>query len=158
LGRRATAPPIPARDAIRGIVGLGCVLVAVIPALILTSQRSIDDASAAFRDGDCATTLADARDARSALDLRPEPYQLTALCQLRARQWTPGIITLKRALARDPDDWELHYVLAWGQAAAGLDPRAEALRAWRLNRLDPSANMLFRFVRSARPAGWRRHG
>ena len=37
----------------------------------------------------------------------------------------------------DPGNWEPYYTLAIAQAAAGVDPRPDALRAYRMNPLEP---------------------
>ncbi len=120
-------------------VAIPLVLLAALPYEVLSSQAWLDRANGAFAGGDCATASDDARSSISALGSRPEPYELLGYCAIRDGRPRQAIDEMQQAIERDPDNWSFHYGLALARAAAGLDPRPEALKARRLNPLEPLA-------------------
>lgn len=121
----------------RIVAALGCLLLAVTPALAALSQQALDESVAAFRRGDC-TRSADAALASIAyLSVRPQPFELLAYCDVRAGLSELAVRSMRKALARDPANWEYHYGLALVRGAAGLDPRPQAAAALVLNPLNP---------------------
>jgi hypothetical protein len=143
---------------VRPVAVLACAAVAVVPGLVLISDHRLEESAHAFERGDCPAAMDAADSASSALDARPEPYELRAYCYFRARSWRPGLRELERAADRDPENWTYHYGLARARAAAGVDPRPEALQALRLNPLEPDVrDAALQFARADR-AEWARLG
>jgi hypothetical protein len=140
--------PAPARGApvrpgrvLRIVLGLGCLLLAVMPLRIAVSQGRLNQSVRAFRAGDCPKAVDRALDSLSALGTRPEPREILGFCDVRLGRPDLGVRVLDAAVERDPRSWELHYSLALVRAAAGRDPRPELLRAARLN---PREGMIIR--------------
>ncbi|MGD1051113.1 MAG: O-antigen ligase family protein [Solirubrobacteraceae bacterium] len=151
LGRRTAAPDEGAPDtgaravwpSLRALLAGALVLGAcVFPALVLASQVRLNDASNAYADGNC--TLAD-RFARSSIDVlgtRAPPWQIEALCAVRAGDYPLAQTDLRSGLAVDPDDWQLEAALAASIAATGSDARPQAARALALNPQDSGVQAL----------------
>ena len=150
---RDAGPPTPPRLG-RVVAGLALLLVAVTPALVWSSQTALADAQRAFERHDCTRAIDRALDSADRLGVRAAPHAIVGYCDLRARQPGLAVAAMRRAEARDPDNWEYAYGLAIAQALAGQDPRAAARAAVRLNPLDPLAGDLERKLRRARPARW----
>ncbi|MGH2979742.1 MAG: O-antigen ligase family protein [Solirubrobacterales bacterium] len=165
LGGAALAAPsdwpstIARPGAILRPVGIvACLAAAVVPGLVLISDERLEESASAFGRGDCAAAIDAADSSISALPIRPEPYEIRAYCLLRAGSESEGLRDLERAIDRDPDNWVYHYGLARARAAAGLDPRPEAIRALRLNPLDPEAQDAARRFRTPDREVWVRRG
>ena len=139
----------------RLLIGLGCLLLAVTPALLGLSQRQLDRAAAAFDRLDCPAVIDHGLASISLLGVRPQPYALVGLCDVRLGANALGIEMLRKAIARDPHDWSYRYALAIAQAATGRDPRAAARRAHQLNPLDPRARYALQLYGDGDPRGWR---
>jgi hypothetical protein len=140
----------------RIIAGLGCLLLAAAPATVVASQSSLDRATAAFRDADCATAIDGALDSLGTLRSRPEPYELLGYCNLRARHYGLGLAAMEAARQRDPDNWEYAYGVAVAQALDGKDPRPAAAAALALNPRDYRAQELNASLRRGGPRRWAR--
>ena len=130
----------------RLVLGAVVLTAAIAPALVLVSQRQIDDAAEAFYDGDCAEASERATAAIRTLEIRPEPYEVLGFCDVRQGFDRLGVPALERAVERDPDNWEFHYGLAIVRGSAGLDPRPAAAAALRQNPLDPLTQSLVDYV------------
>ncbi|MEK6328072.1 MAG: O-antigen ligase family protein [Actinomycetota bacterium] len=151
---RFAAPATPVRLAL----AIPLVLLAALPYEVLSSQAWLDRANEAFAGGDCAAASDDARSSISALGARPEPYELLGYCAVRDGRPRQAIDEMQEAVERDPDNWSFHYGLALAQAAAGLDPRPEALRARQMNPLEPLAKLAVERFATDRPDLWKRRG
>jgi O-antigen ligase len=127
---------------------------ALAPALVLVSQRQLDDAADAFENGDCATATERATASIRTLEIRPEPYEVLAFCDVREGFDRLGVAALDRALDRDPDNWEFHYGLAIVRGSAGLDPRSAARAALSHNPRDPLTRSLVDYVDTSDPQRW----
>ncbi len=129
------------------VAGIVVVAVSVLPALVLGSQVRLNAATTAYALGDC--TQADRLAARSIeiLGTRAPPWQIEALCSIREGRYGRAEAQLRHGLAADPDDWQLTAALAASTAAAGVDARAQAAAALRLNPLDPGVRALARALR-----------
>jgi hypothetical protein len=139
----------------RVIAASACVLIAVTPATIAVSQSRLDSSVAALLRGDCRTAQALATEASSLLPPRAEPYEILAYCQSRSGQHLSAIAMMKRAIERDPHNWELLYGSALVRAAAGEDPRSALRTALLLNPREALIRVaLDRFGR-ADPQQWR---
>lgn len=162
LGGLAVASPARAERApgpaplTRIVAALGCLLLAVTPALAALSQAQLDRSLAAFRRGDCPATIDSALSSISSLSVRPQPFELLAYCDVRAGRTDLALKAMQRALARDPDNWEYHYGLALVRGSAGLDPRPQVRAASRLNPLSPLTQAAAKDFRTDRPRDWRR--
>lgn len=123
----------------RLVLGIGLLIVAVSPALIASSQSRLNQSVRAFRQGDCDVAVDRALSSASALNVRPEPYEIIAYCDARRRGANRlGVQMMEEAVQRDPDNWEFRYGLALVRGAAGIDPRPAARAAQRLN---PRSNL-----------------
>lgn len=121
----------------RLLLGLGCLLLGVTPALLALSQMYLGRAATALAYDDCPAAVSDGLRSISVLNVRPEPYELIGLCDIRLGADGLAVRMERSAVKRDRNDWEFHYALAIVEAAAGVDPRAAARRAHQLNPLEP---------------------
>jgi hypothetical protein len=146
---------VPRRIA-RVVAGLACLILAVLPFNIARSQVPLVRAVTALRNGDCGRAIPDALDSITALGVRADPFTILGYCDARLGQTSLAVTMMRRAVRRDPDWWETHYGLALAQARAGLDPRAEARRARRLNPLEPLTRDAVTAFSTSDPQTWRR--
>jgi hypothetical protein len=138
----------------RVVVGLACLALVFPPALMVESQRKLNESVNALKRNDCRAAVDAAIASSRAVSVRPEPFEVLGYCDVRLGQARLGVRMLEAAVTRDPHSWELHYGLALVRAAAGLDPRVEARKALELNPLDPLARGAVRRFRSADPEKW----
>jgi hypothetical protein len=157
VSRRSAAErgPAPGRFT-RVAFGVCCLALVVPPALMVESQRKLNESVNALKRNDCSAAVAAALASSDALSVRPEPFEVLGYCDVRLGHARLGVQMLEAAVRRDPDSWERHYGLALVRAAAGLDPRAEARRALKLNPLDPLARRAVRLFRTSDPEEWER--
>jgi hypothetical protein len=120
LGTRARAGGVAAAAGLAAFALLG-----------LAGNRAIDRAGDAQRRGDPAAAVAEARSARRWAPWSAEPYRIES----RARGGDAAL--LRRALARDPNDWALWAALA--DATTGPVAKRAAATAARLNPLGAGA-------------------
>jgi glycerol-3-phosphate dehydrogenase len=66
-----------------------------------------------------------------------------------------AIADMKRAIDRDPRNWNFRYGLALARAAAGLDPRREVRQAEAMNPLEPLVRDAKKRFATHRPQLWR---
>lgn len=141
----------------RILAALGCLLLAVTPALAALSQQALDESVAAFRRGDCTRSVDAALASISYLSVRPQPFELLAYCDVRVGLSQLAVKIMRKALARDPANWEYHYGLALVRGAAGVDPRPQAATALALNPLSPlTREAAIELGTADRPREWRR--
>jgi len=153
-GRHSAPGPAPLT---RIVAALGCLVLAVTPALVALSQRELDASVAAFRRGDCAEAVRNALDSASWVGVRPQPFELLAYCDVRAGLPDLAVRVMRKALARDPENWEYRYGLAIVRATAGLDPRPQLREALRLNPRNVLVQEAARaLLPTDDPAKWRR--
>jgi O-antigen ligase len=136
--------------------GLALLALTLVPTLIAMSQERLDSSAAAFERRDCPTASREAKSAISTLGVRPEPYEILGYCHIRGRRPREAVAQMRKAVDRDPRNWNYHYSLAVAQAAAGRDPRAEAKKARSLNPLEPLTRDLVRRFRTTDRRLWRR--
>jgi hypothetical protein len=148
-------------EALSPYVRLGAALavlaVMIVPTLIAVWQERVDASAAAFERRDCRTASRKAELAISTLGVRPEPYEILGYCHIRGGRPGEAIEQMRKVVERDPRNWNYRYSLAVAQAAAGLDPRAEAKKARSLNPLEPLTLDLVRRFRTTDRRLWRRH-
>ena len=144
LGRPGWREPASAISApIRAfLAGAAVVGACVFPALVLASQVRLNEATAAYASADCARADKLAQRSIDLLGTRAPPWQIKALCAVRAGRFGRAETDLRGGLAVDPDDWQLQAALAAATAAAGHDARAEVAVARRLNPSDPGVRAL----------------
>ena len=153
-GRRARAAA-PGRIS-RVVIGLGCLLLAATPALVVTSQPALSEARQAFVSGDCATAVDRSLASLENLRVWPEAYEILGYCNLRGGEVEMALRSMQAAHDRDPDDWQFSYGLAIAQAFAGEDPRPAAALAVRQNPNEELATDLEERLRRAEPERWPR--
>jgi hypothetical protein len=113
---------------------------ALAPAFVYASQRQLNDARDALRHGDCSHAINRAADSIDSLAIRPEPYEILAICQQQQGRTGLGIVAMREAVNRDPKNWRYHYELGILLGGVGQNTRPELLEA---RRLDPhNANLL----------------
>jgi hypothetical protein len=134
----------------RLVAGLACLLLAVTPVLVATSQSHLDAATTAFHAGDCPTAVDAALSAQESL-ARAAADEIVGYSDLRGRPNTLALSAMRSAVARDPGNWQYRYGLAVAQALSGGDPRAAAAAALARNPQDPTAQDLVRAMRSPSP-------
>ena len=93
-----------------------------------------------------------------ALASRPEPFELLAYCDARARRSKLALRAIDAAIARDPGDWEFRYDQAIIRAAAGLDPRPATRAAVARNPLDARVRNAARWFLHGKHRLWRKRG
>lgn len=152
-GAAARQPP---RRLARLGAGLGCLVLALTPLLVVRSQARVDSAYSAFARGDCATAVDAALDGAEVLPIRPEPFELLGYCDLRARRADLAVTAMEAARTRDPGAWQYAYGLAVARGLAGRDPRPAIGEAQRLNPREPRVAELARAFDGDRPERWRR--
>ncbi len=141
--------------AIRGGGVLICVVVAILPARAALSQDHLNSAIDSMQAGECRAAVAEARDSLSRLDERPTPYAVISYCAAAEGRPRAALAASRRALRRDPGDWELRYGLAVSLARAGLDPRPAARATARANPLDQVAANTPDHFSDRTPRAWR---
>ena len=146
----------PRQRALQIGLGLGCLALAVLPYLVWRSQVHLDDAARAFRRGDCTRTVDQALQANRGLDVRPEPLELLAYCDVRLGQPVLARKAIAAAIRRDPGNWEFRYDQAIVRAATGGNPRKAARAALARNPLDPLAKLAGQWFVTGPPRDWRR--
>jgi O-antigen ligase len=154
--RRAAQPARQPRPAIRVAAVVACFGVAIVPGLVLVSQSRLDDSADAFEGGNCPAAISSASSSISILGVRSEPYEVRGFCRLRQGRDTEAVSDFEKAVVQDPKNWVYHYDLAVARGAAGLDPRAEAAEAHRLNPLGIEARQPERLFRTGTPGTWGR--
>jgi O-antigen ligase len=157
ISRRSADATVPAPGRrTRVAVGVCCLALIVPPALMVESQRRLNEGVNALKRNDCSAAVDAALASSDVLSVRPEPFEVLGYCDVRLGEGRLGVEMLEAAVRRDPDSWERHYGLALVRAAAGLDPRAEARRALELNPLDPLARRAVRQFRTSDREEWKR--
>ena len=142
----------------RLLLGLSCLLLAVTPALLVLSQGPLARAASTFAKGNCQATVSDGLGSISLLSVRPEPYELIGMCDVRLGADALGVRMERSAVDRDPEDWEYRYALAIVEAAAGIDPRSAARRAHQLNPREPLTAYALTLYDHGNARQWRRRG
>jgi len=102
----------------RIVAAIGILLLALTPALIAISQRELDAAVAAFRRGDCPATARAALSSAASVNVRPQPFELLAYCDVRAGLPRLSEKMMREALARDR-----RVRVASGNSAVALQKR-----------------------------------
>jgi len=145
------------RSIARVAIALGCLALAVTPALMAASQARLNDAVAAFDRGDCDAAIDDALESLRVMPSRPQPLEVLGYCDARLGLHELAIGAMESGIDRDPENWELYYGLALVRANAGRDPRAAAREALRLNPHNPLArSAVRRFGTTRDPRKWKR--
>jgi hypothetical protein len=135
---------------------LVCLVLALLPARLAVSSAHLNNAIEAVERGDCVGARGHAAESIDGVEKRPTPYQVIAFCDLREHLYPAAVSQMQRAIAQDPNNWELVYGLAIARAGAGLDPRADLHRVHRLNPNEPMLQDLPAGLSSHRRAAWKR--
>jgi hypothetical protein len=141
---------------VRLLAGLACLVIALTPWLLASSQPPLDRAAEAFQRRDCRTAIDSALTAAERLSVRPEPYEMLGWCDLLTGREELAVAAMTAARDRDPNYWGYAYGLAVARAYAGQDPRALAAEAARLRPTEELARNFARRTAATRsPARWR---
>jgi len=125
------APPTRVR------MGLGALLVPLLVAglVVHVGNRAADRSQSALDTGNDARAVTDARRARTWMPWAAQPWRLLGEAELAAHRDGAARTSLKRALARDPDNWITWYDLS--TVTTGTARVSALARARRLNPLAP---------------------
>lgn len=140
----------------RVALSICCLALLVSPVLVAVSQGKLDSAVRKFEAGNCAGASRDALSAIHTLSVRPGPYQVLGFCDSFTGQHRLAVAVLETAVARDEGEWESWYGLAYVRAAAGLDPRAAARKAYKLAPHEPLTIEGIRLFGKGDPQIWKR--
>jgi O-antigen ligase len=152
--RGARSVWLPAANS-RMVLGFLCLFSIVAPVLIIASQFRLDAAERSlYVAKNCAKASSAALDSIKWLDVRPEPYEILGFCDIERGEPRVAIAAMKEAVSVDPGSWEPYYTLALAKAAAGVDPRADAARAYALSPLEPLTSKEVKAFKTKIPAGW----
>jgi O-antigen ligase len=137
-------------------LALGALLLATVtlPVLIVGSQRQLGAAEKALYAHNCPKAGAAALSSIGWLDIRPEPYEVVGFCDLQRGLPRLGVSAMREAVHFDRASWEPYYALALAQASAGIDPRASATEALRLNPHEALTIQAAKLLRSSSPNVW----
>jgi hypothetical protein len=149
------AVPRPVGRTVRVVVGLGCLVLSVIPLQMAYSQRELNTSVHAFRQGNCPQVVTSALRSTKAIGARPEPFQLLSFCDVRFGLDRLAVRMADQAVANDPGNWEFRYSRALVRGAVRLDPRADAREALRLNPHQRLAQQAARAFRTRDPDAWK---
>lgn len=138
----------------RLILALLCLATIALPVSIIGSQSRLGEAEHALYASNCAAASPAALSSIGWLDVRPEPYEIVGFCDLQRGLPRLGIAAMRQATHYDPGSWETYYALAIAQASAGIDPRANAARALRMNPLEPLTREAVKELRGSSPTEW----
>jgi len=138
----------------RLIIGLLCIASVTLPVLIIGSQSQLGDAERALYASNCTTASSAALSSIGWLDVRSEPYEVLGFCDIRRGLPRQAVSEMRRAVHLDPGSWETYYALAIAQASAGIDPRAAAQRALRMNPFEPLTRQAVREFQTPTPTEW----
>ena len=150
----ARALGVPGRFA-RVLVMLGIGLVVLLPVQVGLSQVNLTRALAAFDRGRCNQAVDYALKATSYVGARAEPFEVVAYCDARYHHTVLAVAATQNAINRDPENWEYRYDMAVVRGLGGLDPRAAAREARKLNPLSPLAAALAKALRTSNRQVWR---
>jgi tetratricopeptide (TPR) repeat protein len=127
------------RLAFRGVFVLAGLFLLLAQAIPLLVQVKLEDSQAALRRGDAKGALAAARTARRIEPWAASPYLQLGLVEERMGALRPARTWLRKALERDPRNWQLWLVSARVEAKAGRISAAKASleRAEQLNPRSP---------------------
>jgi hypothetical protein len=136
-------------------LGFLCLFSIVTPVLIIASQYRLDSAERSlYVAKNCTRASSASLQSIKWLDVRPEPYEILGFCDIDRGQPRVAVAAMKEAVSVDPGNWEPYYTLAIAQAAAGVDPRRDAMRAYRMNPLEPLTAKAVKSFKTTIPAGW----
>ncbi|HEX4115484.1 MAG TPA: O-antigen ligase family protein [Solirubrobacteraceae bacterium] len=138
----------------RLVLALLCLVTVALPVSIIGSQTRLGQAEHALYASNCAAATPAALSSIGWLDVRPEPYEIVGLCDIQRGQPRLALTAMREARSKDPRSWETYYALAIAQASAGMDPRANAELALRLNPLEPLTREAAKEFRGSSPTEW----
>lgn len=144
----------PAGRAVRVIPALLCLGAVALPVMMIGAQSRLTRAEHALYSSNCTTASAAARSSINWLGAEPQPYEILGFCELQRGQPRLAVAAMGEAQRRDPASWEPYFELAVAQAAAGIDPRAAAERALRMNPLEPLTLQAVKVFRRSSPTAW----
>lgn len=165
LARGREAAPAPRAQALlvlsaqrRMLLGLLFLAIGVAPGYVWLSERKLEQAAAAFDNGNCQQATSDAESSISILGSRAEPYEILAYCDIRRDMPQLALAAIQRTISTDPHNYLYVLDLAVIRAAAGEDPVGAADRAHQLNPLDSSVQQVWVTFKRAPASEWQRYG
>jgi O-antigen ligase len=140
----------------RAVLGVVVILLALVPARIAGSESKLNQSYDAYSEGDCERAIDLARSSSDTLGSRPEPYEVVGYCHVLEGRGRLAVGEIRKAVKRDPDNWEYRYDLALALAASGRDPRPAARAALQLDPLGELTRLAVRRFDTKSPRRWRR--
>jgi O-Antigen ligase len=138
----------------RMALGLLCLVSVALPVLIIGSQRQLATAEHALYASNCTTASSSALSSIGWLDVRPEPFEVLGFCDIRRGLPRQAVSAMHQAVHLDPGSWETYYALSIAQATAGIDPRAAAQRALRMNPTEALTKQAVREFHTSAATEW----
>jgi hypothetical protein len=135
-------------------MGIAVLVLAIMPLRVALSQGHLNQSVRAYLRGDCGTAIDAGLSSATALNQRPEPFEVVGYCDLRIGRPDLALPMMQSAADRDPGNWEMRYAVAIARAAQGIDPRPDLAQAARLNPLNPLLAQIRPRFETERPAVW----
>lgn len=157
-GLPALRIPLGAQVAGRALGIAACVGLLLVPLHVHASQVALDRAVGARSRGDCRLAARAALDSLAAINSRPEPLEVLALCDGGLRESKLAERMAAAAVRRDPNAWGLWYELAVLRARAGHDPERAARTAISLNPRGQRVAALEQLLQAQGARAWPRAG
>ncbi len=158
LGRparpRAGTEALPVASWDRPSLGIAWLLLAVAPFLVMLSFQRLVSAERALAASNCPAAKRDALSSLSYLAVRPEPYAVIGLCDVRNGYGAAAVSAMDQAVANEPGNWEYRFTLAIAQAEDGINPKPTLRRATEMNPLEPIISSAEVEFARAGPQGW----
>jgi O-antigen ligase len=154
LARPAGARPARSGPAGRTLVGLGWLVLAVVPLLVGTSYARLQHSGQELERGNCASAKRQALSSLSLSVKRPQAYAIVGVCDLEQGFAQAAVPAMVESTSLEPQNWEGAYWLAVARAAAGIDPHAAIDRAIVLNPLEPGLRNAAALLRSDDHRAW----
>lgn len=154
--RAADDAPAGPRQSVRVAIGLGCLVLAVIPVQVVRSQTALDESVRAFQTSpqDCPRAIDASLRSLAAIGARSEPWEIIAYCDVGQGEEALAVEAARNAIRSDPGSWTYRYALALVQGAGGEDPRRAARQALDRNPRSQLARRAVEAFDRASPRRW----
>jgi hypothetical protein len=140
----------------RVAIAVGCLALVATPALVAVSEGRMNESVRAVSAGDCGKAIDEALMSLDAVPVRPEPFLVLGVCDIRLGKPQLAERVMRRAVQLDPAGWEGWYGISLARASRGRDPMPALQRALRLNPRGALANKLETEFKWAAPSTWKR--
>jgi O-antigen ligase len=140
----------------RTAIALGWMVLAVAPLLVGVSYQGLRASGTELAADNCPKARQDALSSTSFLAVRPEAYEIVSYCDMDLGYSSYALPAARKALHYEPNNWNYEYGLAIALADNGLDPRAAARKALRMNPQEPIVQSEVAAFAKGGKAAWER--